>query len=311
MTNQKRYRVPPLPGETARTAHNALVGDHPYRTVGDDLEAILDGISLHTLYDDPPAIDTELLGLATVLQYVEALSDHDTAAAIHHRIDWKYALRLPLRPPAFSHIDLIDFRERLIASRTACSGLDPALPRLAHRGLPVDGAPALTAFQLATAVRTLNRLLLVTRVLGTAINALERSCPLWMRRSGRADRLGRIRTSGQAMRPPREIEEREALALTVGADGFDLIDALAEGGADLADLAETRLLGTVWAWQFERSGGDVHWRRGSGDGRPFAGEQVAAVESALAALARPRPLQRTRPVRTTDPAGDQPLAGLL
>ncbi len=307
MTRRRDGRVPPLPGETVRTAHNALVAQNPYRSVGDGLDEILDGVGLDRLIASPDAIGAEQLGLATVFQYVEALSDQDATDAIRHRIDWKYALHLPLRPPAFSHIDLIDFRERLIASREACSSLDAALPRLAERGLPLDGAPSLTVFELATAVRTLNRLLLVTRVLDTALDALERGCPLWMRRAGRAEWAERCRGSRQMKRPPREIGERETLALTVGAHGFDLIDALAAGGSDLVDLAETRLLGTVWSWQFERTGGDVHWRRGSRAHRPYAGDRVASVEAALAAMTR----QRTQlPGRPQGRHRDQPLAGL-
>ena len=54
------------------------------------------------------------LALATVLQFVEGLSDRQAADAVRGRIDWKYALGLSLTDPGFDHTVLSEFRSRLI-----------------------------------------------------------------------------------------------------------------------------------------------------------------------------------------------------
>ena len=49
-----------------------------------------------------PAEAPGRLALATVLQYVEGLSDRQAADAVRGRIDWKYALGLSLIDPGLT-----------------------------------------------------------------------------------------------------------------------------------------------------------------------------------------------------------------
>src|SRR5258708_35408219 len=55
------------------------------------------------------------LALVTVIQYMEGLSDRQTAEAVRERIDWKYALSLELSDPGFDFSLLSEFRTRLLA----------------------------------------------------------------------------------------------------------------------------------------------------------------------------------------------------
>jgi hypothetical protein len=52
------------------------------------------------------------LALVLVMQYAEGLSDRQAAEAVWSRIDWKYALALPLEDAGFVHGILSQFRER-------------------------------------------------------------------------------------------------------------------------------------------------------------------------------------------------------
>ena len=61
-----------------------------------------------------PAASPARLALASVLQYVEGLSDRQAADAVRGRIDWKYALGLELTDPGFDHTVLSEFRSRLV-----------------------------------------------------------------------------------------------------------------------------------------------------------------------------------------------------
>src|SRR5215213_8135430 len=61
-----------------------------------------------------PAAAPAMLALATVLQYLEGLSDRQAAEAVRGRIDWKYALGLALDDPGFHYSVLGEFRTRLL-----------------------------------------------------------------------------------------------------------------------------------------------------------------------------------------------------
>ena len=49
------------------------------------------------------------------MQYIEGLTDRQTADAVRRCIDWKYALSLELTDAGFHFTLLHDFRERLLA----------------------------------------------------------------------------------------------------------------------------------------------------------------------------------------------------
>ena len=79
-----------------------------------------------------PAASPARLALASVLQYVEGLSDRQAADAVRGRIDWKYALALELTDPGFDHTVLSEFRSRLVQGQAelAAPGHPPgSVPR--------------------------------------------------------------------------------------------------------------------------------------------------------------------------------------
>src|SRR5216683_4477519 len=65
------------------------------------------------------------LALVTVLQALENLSDRQAAECVRTRIDWLYALALPLDDPGFDYTILTDFRQRLLAAQAQELILDP------------------------------------------------------------------------------------------------------------------------------------------------------------------------------------------
>jgi transposase len=84
---------------------------------------------LGTLYEDAdfaplfpavgqPAETPWRLALVLVMQFMEDLTDRQAAHAVRGRIDWKYALCLPLEDSGFDFSVLSEFRTRL--------GVDPS-----------------------------------------------------------------------------------------------------------------------------------------------------------------------------------------
>ncbi len=102
--------------ETARVAKAVFPNGNIYLTLADSLGAfLLEQDFAHLfLYRGQPAVSPFRLALATIMQYVEGLTDRQTADAVRSRIDWKYVLCLELTDSGFDHTVLSEFRTRLI-----------------------------------------------------------------------------------------------------------------------------------------------------------------------------------------------------
>jgi transposase len=72
-----------------------------------------DFVSLFPVQGQPAEAPVRL-ALATILQFVEGLSDRAAADAVRSRIDWKYLLCLELTDSGFDHTALSEFRSRLL-----------------------------------------------------------------------------------------------------------------------------------------------------------------------------------------------------
>src|SRR5215470_17812566 len=67
------------------------------------------------------------LALVSVMQFAEHLSDPQEAFAVRARIDWKYALSLPLKESGFHYSVLSEFRDRLLQGSLESKLLDTFL----------------------------------------------------------------------------------------------------------------------------------------------------------------------------------------
>jgi transposase len=174
-----------------------------------------------------PAVSPARLALVLVLQFAEGLSDRQAADAVRARIDWKYALGLELTDTGFDASVLSEFRARLVDGGAAQQLLERMLQRLQEQGLLVRGGRQRTdATCVVAAVRELNRLALVTETLRAALEALAAVAPKWliaMIPEGWYQRYGQRASD---YRLPQAKAARAALAVTVGADGFALLDAV-------------------------------------------------------------------------------------
>src|SRR5919108_3597937 len=114
------------PEETARVARVAFPQGTLCTRIYDALGTIFQDADFVLLFpaQGQPAEAPVRLALATILQFVEGLSDRAAADAVRSRIDWKYLLCLELTDPGFDHTVLSEFRTRLVAGDVALSLLD-------------------------------------------------------------------------------------------------------------------------------------------------------------------------------------------
>jgi transposase len=152
---------PSVPEETSHVARAAFPNGTLCLHIADALGPIYQDGQFKDLFPrrGQPAEAPGRLALATVLQYVEGLSDRQAADAARGRIDWKYALGLTLTNPGFDHTVLSEFRSRLIEGGAERLLLDTLLQHLRDQGLVRAGGRQRTdSTRVLAAVRGLNRL---------------------------------------------------------------------------------------------------------------------------------------------------------
>jgi transposase len=244
-----------------------LPASHPLVVMGDRLSNFISDEAFADLYpaEGKPALSPALLGLVTILQYWEFLSDRQATHMVITRLDWKYALHLSLAYAGFDHSVLCEFRQRLSAHDAQRRVFDQLLLALRQAGL-LKGKHMQRTDSLAVlgAVRQLSRLELAMETLRLALLEVERQEPAWLKTavpSSWAEQYGSwtqqerlVRSKGEAGRA-----EAEKLLQQAGADGQWLLDKMAAPGtpAALAAAEPVVLLRRVWDQQFETADGRV------------------------------------------------------
>jgi transposase len=210
-----------------------------------------------------PALSPARLAMVLVLQFAEGLSDRQAADAVRGRIDWKYALGLELSDTGFDASVLSEFRARLAVDDQAERLLHLMLARLRERGLLVRGGRQRTdATHVLAAVRELNRLELVTETLRAALEALAAAAPVWLQGFLPEEWYERYGQRARDWRLPKAEAARAALASTVGADGFALLEAVYGSSAPawLWQVPAVQTLRAVWVQQYYRDQDGLRWR---------------------------------------------------
>ncbi len=94
-----------VPQETARVALAIFPKPNPIMRMYDEFGVIFNDADFRDLFppQGQPAEAPVRLALASILQYMEGLTDRQAADAVRTRIDWKYLLCLELTNPGFDH----------------------------------------------------------------------------------------------------------------------------------------------------------------------------------------------------------------
>ena len=260
----------PMPAELERLAHLIPAGS-PYRLVGDVLYSQYDEADFVDLYDaeGKPGISPVLLAFVTIFQFLEDLSDRKAVEALRMRLDWKYALHLPLDYAGFDPSVLCEYRSRVIVHGAEERLFETILKQLTAMGLVKRrGRQRSDSLALLTRIRKLNRLERVVETLRLALVALLDADAQWTRAT--------VPSSWEEVYGERCVAERltEAqrrdLEARVGLDGQWLLDRLAAEATPpaLRALPEVEVLATVWSQQFRVVEGKVVYQEsGPYDGK--------------------------------------------
>jgi len=244
-------RVVPL--DTARIGRQILTETNIYRQIGDRFDELFpDEHTFVPLYepDGRGALSPLMLALVTVFQMLEKASDRTAAEMVVSRIDWKYALHLPLGYLGFHFTALYAFRKRLLEHGQERLVFDVLLLKLKEQGLVRAGGKMRSdSTHVIAVVERLGQYELVTESIRMVLKAVSTNIPGWVAEL--------IPASFQDSYEERksiyglsQSQIRERL-VQAGADGFWLLHQLEQSApGQVLDLPEVKLLRQVLEQQF-------------------------------------------------------------
>jgi len=253
----------PMPVETAAVCQNLLPENSPYRLIGERLFDEFPERAYADLYspEGKPAVSPVILAFVTVFQFLEKLADRPAAEGIRVRLDWKYALHLPLTYAGFDFSVLSEFRQRLLNHEAEGRVFETLVQAFRAQGLIKSrGIQRTDSVAILTKVRELSRLELVVETLRLAVRAMVNAAPDWSQSELPPSWEEHYASRFILQRHP-ETEKRDYEA-RIGADGQWLLNRLAQPDtpAVLRDLPAVHVLRTVWQQHFQTVGGQIVYR---------------------------------------------------
>lgn len=255
-----------IPEETACVAHKAFPKGNVYLTMRDELALWYkdsEYASLFPSHQGALAHSPGRLNLIMVMQYAEGLSDRQAAEAVRSRIDWKYALGLPLNDSGFDASVLSRHRQRLLKQGLEQKLLDDMLSQLTEQGLLKARSEQRTdSTHVLAAIRPLNRLECVGEAMRFALNSVAVIAPTWLQEVVPPDWFERYSHRFEQYRLPSEKDARQALGERIGQDGHQLLTAVyaKQAPACLRELPAIEGLRQIWIQQFMMEEGQLCWR---------------------------------------------------
>lgn len=235
-----------VPVETARVAKAVFPNGNIYLTLADSLGAFLADRDFANLFPQKgqPAQSPLRLALATILQYIEGLTDRQTAAAVRSRIDWKYLLCL-------------------VAGQAESLLFEKLLALCRNKGwLKARTRQRTDSTHVLAAIRGVTRLECVGETLRAALNALAVAAPEWLQAHSQTDWIERYSTRIEDHHQPKSESQRLLLAQTYGEDGLRLLDPVfaTTSPAWLREVPAVEMLRRVWVQQYYLCENGLRWR---------------------------------------------------
>ena len=112
----------------------------------------------------------------------------------------------------------------------------------------------------------------------TGIEKLLEISPKWLKEIMQPDWVKRYGRRLDGYRLPKSKPKRETLAVTIGEDGYYLLEAAyaPEAPATLSESRMLEMLRRIWVQQYYRDGDDTHWRTKKNFGQPPAGVMISS-----------------------------------
>lgn len=254
------YEIPSIPRETIRSAKAVFGPGNFYIQVGDRLRVILEYVRLDRFAELERMSQTAAMALplVTFFEYIEGLTDDQAAEAFRTRLDWKYALHLPVNPPFFHQNSLCEFRHRVVADPASRVELQKLVDRLLTLNPPLnDLNQNFEILSLLSAVCLLNRLYLTRQAMQQTLGALAGNYPDWLRQIMLPHWYGRFNALSSGASPTISIRQNELSLEQLGVDIDYLLEEVDRTNlSEMTEMREIKTLRHIWERQFARKGTD-------------------------------------------------------
>lgn len=253
MTPDCSKPIPSMPKETARAA-NAIFGrSNYYILIGEDLDAILEGVQLQDLSArESERMDGAIWALITFFQFIEGLTDVQAVDAVRTRIDWKFALHLSLIPARFHEYVFCEFRQRILTDSPSQSEFQRLMDRLTSF-VPAlrSNFQDLKSLEVVLCVCSVNRLNHAQQAMNQVLEVLAARFPDWLRKVALPHWYGRYNHATPRLEVAILLGQQQFLMEEIGADIHHLLEKIRQSGSDeLVELQEVKALNQVWSQQF-------------------------------------------------------------
>ena len=255
-----------MPAETAAVGKVILGAGSAYRLIGEKLFDKFHEQDFVELYsaEGKPAISPVILAFVTVFQFMEKLPDRQAAESLRMRMDWKYALHLPLAHEGFDYSVLSEFRDRLVEHNAEGLVFEQLVQEFRSMGLiKQPGRQRTDSIAMLMSVRRLSRLELVVETLRLAVGSVLKVDRQWV--EGLIPPSWEDRYGERFILQRHRKEEWSEHDKNVGEDGRWFIERVEGDGApaEIRNLPEVQVLKTVWAQQFREAEGKVVYQAGT------------------------------------------------
>lgn len=248
-----------IPPDTAQVARAILDEHNPYRLIGDHANDLLNLDDFRGLYDrlGRGAICPIILSLVIVFQFLENIPDRVAAQWVVSRIDWKYALHMPLHWGGFHYSDLSNFRQRVLEHAAERIVFERVLEWVRSLGLLKKHSKQRTdSTHVLGRVERLGRLELVGETLRAALRAMRKAAPAWYQQVIPAAFHETYAERQSAWRLSQD--EVQTHMRSTGSDGYWLLEHIDRSAPEqVRALPEVETLRQVWEQQFDRRGGQT------------------------------------------------------
>jgi transposase len=242
-----------VPADTAELGQQLFGAEYAYRMLGDRFDQLLPEEQVFAgLYCETGrgAIPPLLVALVSVFQFLEKVPDRQAAEMVISRIDWKYALHLPLTYAGFHFTDLYAFRVRLYEHQEERRLFEEVLEKLKGMGLiKTRGKMRTDSSHVLGVVQRLTQLELVRETLRVALRASREVAGEWVEHSLPPSfcEAYAVRRSEYGL----SNEEVQAQLLQAGKDGYWFLEQVDHSAPEVVrGLAEIGVLRTVLQQQF-------------------------------------------------------------
>ena len=255
MTIQHKI-IPPIPRETLRSARAVFGAGNFYIWVGDHLETILDEIQLDYFAGEIKSSLSEgaILPLVTYFEFVESLTDFQATDAIRTRIDWKYALHLPMNPPILHRMALCEFRRMVLADSVSQHEFQKLVDRINEFNSQTDKqSKNVGVIDILSEICSINRLTQIQQAMYEALGAVASKSSNWLRRVALPHWYGKFGHLSSDSNQPMTMSQQELAIQKLGVDIHYLLEEVRRSNlSDINEMQEIQVLQQIWELQYKK-----------------------------------------------------------